>query len=56
MFRGVSLPSLFLFFQWGHWLFCLGGGGAGVGCGDRVHCFCVLFIAVLVLAVCSSFF
>ena len=28
----------------------------GGGCGDRVLCFCVLFIAVLVLAVCSIFF
>ena len=25
------------------------GGGGGGGCGDRVSCFCVLFIVVLVL-------
>ena len=25
------------------------------GCGDRVPCFCVLFIVVLVLVVCSIF-
>ena len=30
-----------------------GGGG---GCGDRVLCFGVLLIAVLVLAVCSIYF
>ena len=28
------------------------GGG---GCGDRVSCFCVLFIVVFVLVVCSIF-
>ena len=27
MFRGVPLPSLSLSYQWGHWIFCLGGGG-----------------------------
>ena len=32
-----------------------GGGGGGGGCGDRVSCFCVLFIVVLVLVVCSIF-
>ena len=29
MFRGVPLPSMFLSCQWGHWIFCLGGGGGG---------------------------
>ena len=29
MFRGVPLPSLSLSYQWGHWIFCLGGGGGG---------------------------
>ena len=28
----------------------------GGGCGDRVLCFCVLFIVVLVLVVCSFFY
>ena len=32
-----------------------GGGGGGGGCGDRVPCFCVSFIVVLVLVVCSIF-
>ena len=32
-----------------------GGGGGGGGCGDRVPRFCVLFIVVLVLVVCSIF-
>ena len=27
MFRGVPLPSISLSYQWGHWIFCLGGGG-----------------------------
>ena len=35
--------------------FVWGGGGGGGGCGDRVPCFCVLFIVVLVLVVCSIF-
>ena len=26
MFKGVSLPSISLSYQWGHWIFCLGGG------------------------------
>ena len=45
---------MFLSCQWGHWISCLRGGG----CGARVLClcFCVLFIAVLVLAVCSILF
>ena len=30
-------------------------GGGGGGCGDRVLCFCVLFIVVLVLVVCCLF-
>ena len=29
MFRGVPLPSLSLSYQWGHSIFCLGGGGGG---------------------------
>ena len=36
-------------------LFGGGGGGGGGGCGDRVPRFCVLFIVVLVLVVCSIF-
>ena len=64
IFRGVPLPSMFLSYQWGHWIFCLGGGGGGGGGRggyfDRVLCFYVLFIAVLVslfwvLVVCSIF-
>ena len=35
--------------------FVWGGGGGGGGCGDRVPRFCVLFIVVLVLVVCSIF-
>ena len=31
--QGSSLhPLLFVYCQWGHWVFCLGGGGGG-GCG-----------------------
>ena len=26
MFRGVPLPSISSSYQWGHWIFCLGGG------------------------------
>ena len=54
IFRGVPFPSSVLIlpvrtldiFFWG------GGGG---GCGDRVSCFCVSFIVVLILVVCSIF-
>ena len=40
MFRGVPLPSMFLSYQWGHWIICLGGGGGG-GYFDQVLCFYV---------------
>ena len=46
MFRGVPLPSIFLSYQWGHWIFCLGGGGGGGEYFVRVLCFYVLFITV----------
>ena len=53
IFRGVPLPSMFLSCQWGHWIFCLGGGGDVV---IGVLCFFfILFIVVLVLVVCSIF-
>ena len=44
--RGVPLPSVFLSYQWGHWLLSLGGGGILFG-------YYVLFITVLVLVVYS---
>ena len=55
IFRGVPLPSMFLSYQWGHWIFCLGGGGGGGGdvvIGYYVLCF---VYCVLVLVVCSIF-
>ena len=27
--QGSPLPSMFIFYQWGHWIFSLGGGGGG---------------------------
>ena len=33
IYRGVPLPSMFLSYQWGHWIFCWGGGWGGGG-GD----------------------
>ena len=33
IYRGVPLPSMFLSYHRGHWIFCLGGGGGGGG-GD----------------------
>ena len=55
--RGVPLPSIvsILPVRTLDILFGGGGGGGGGGCGDRVPCFCVLFIVVLVLVVCSIF-
>ena len=47
IYRGVPLPSMFLSYQWGHWIFCLGG--------DILLCFvyrCFVFV-VLVLVVYS---
>ena len=47
--RGVPLPStIFILPVWTLDILFEGGGGGG-GCGDRVSCFCVLFIVVLVL-------
>ena len=61
IFRGVPLPSMFLSYQWGHWIFCLGGGGGGGGgifcSGTLFLCFvslCFGFV-VLVLVVYSIF-
>ena len=48
--RGVPLPSIASILPV-RTLDILFGGG----CGDRVPCFCVLFIVVLVLVVCSIF-
>ena len=51
IFRGVPLPSMFLFsYQWGHWIFRLGGEYF-----VRRLCFYVLFIVVLILIVYSIF-
>ena len=57
IFRGVPLPSIVFILpvRTLDILFGGGGGGGGGGCGDRVLCFCVLFIVVLVLVVCSFF-
>ena len=54
--RGVPLPSI-VFILPVRTLDILfwGGGGGGGGCGDRVSCFCVLFIVVSGLVVCSIF-
>ena len=54
IFRGVPLPSI-VFILPVRTLDILFGGGGGGGCGDRVLCFCVLFIVVLVLVVCCLF-
>ena len=54
IFRGVSLPSMFLSYQWGHWIFCLrGGGDVVIGYSVFFFFFVVLFMVVLVLVVCS---
>ena len=50
--RGVPLPSIVSILPVRTLDILFGGGG---GCGDRVPCFCVLFIVVLVLVVCSIF-
>ena len=50
--RGVPLPSIVFILLVRTLDIFFGGGG---GCGDRVPCFCVLFIVVLVLVVCSIF-
>ena len=52
--RGVPLPSVFLSYQWGHWLLSLGGGGGG-GYFVRILCFVYhcFICAVLVLVVYS---
>ena len=57
IFRGVPLPSIVFLLpvRTLDILFGGGGGGEGGGCGDRVLCFCVLFIVVLVLVVCCLF-
>ena len=41
IFRGVPLPSMFLSYQWGHWIFCFGGGGGG---GGGIFCSGTLFL------------
>ena len=56
IFRGVPLPSMFLSYQWGHWIFCLGGGGIFCS-GTLFLCFvyrCFGFV-VLVLVIYSIF-
>ena len=57
IFRGVPLPSMFLSYQWGHWIFLFGGGG-GIFCsGTLLLCLvyrCFGFV-VLVLVVYSIF-
>ena len=52
--QGSSLhPQLFLYCQWGHWVFCLGGWGVG---GDRVSVlFCFVFSICVVFVFHSAY-
>ena len=61
MFKGVPLPSIFLSYQWGHWIFYFGGGG-GIFCSGilflgfvyRCFDFVVLISVVYSIFSCSA--
>ena len=60
MFRGVPLPSLSLSYQWGHWIFCLGGeyyisGTLFLGFVYRCCDFVVLISVVFSIFSCSAY-
>ena len=64
IFRGVPLPYIYFFsYQWGHWIFCLGGGGGGGGifCLETIflcfvyRCFCFVVLVLVVYSIFNLF-